>query len=251
MSENDPLIVAQSFKINPKEVADLSHEKILTLSKASLSSSEEEGGEGTELWVVRHNITTQPGKYSVTLGATNSKGEVETWEVAVTVRNRKKFLLLLLSLLALLALAGGLWWYNSRPNVVASGLPAATTEKMSPVDLKKYAQKAVDQSNVTVQVYPHVYIKEDGQIGKMYVQNVPVNKTGQVATLKDKTTGEVLYTSELLKPGYQVSQVTLKKKLSKGDHPGTVTLTFYDLKEEKQVGKVNVAVTIHVGNKAS
>lgn len=252
MCRHTPLIVAKSFKISPKEVKELSHEKIIKLSKAKLIFEEDHTDRvPSSIRVIHNNIKSQPGEYNVTLGATNSRGEVETCEIEVTVKNRKNFFLLLLTLLALIALAGGLWWYNSRPNIVASGLPTATTEKMSPVALKKYAQKAVDQSNVTVQVYPHIYIKGDGQNGKMYVQNIPVNKTGQVATLKDKTTGEVLYTSELLKPGYQVSKVNLKKKLSKGDHQGLVTLTFYDLKEEKQVGKANVAVTIHVGDKAS
>ena len=53
----------------------------------------------------------------------------------------EKLFLLLLTLLALIALAGGLWWYNSRPNIVASGLPTATTEKMSPVALKSMLKK--------------------------------------------------------------------------------------------------------------
>lgn len=245
MPEKKEGLVARSFKINSKEVGGLTSEKLLELSKAELSYRGDDGEKPT-VEVVRHSIQEKPGKYPLVLGVTHAEGEREELEVTVKVRNQKKILFYLLSLLALLALVGGIWWYNSRPTNVASGLPSVATEKMSPVELKKYAEKEVDKSNVTVQVYPRISVQEDGQTAKMYVQNVPSNETGQVAVLKDKETGEVLYSSDLLKPGYQVSDIQLNKKLSKGKHQGIVTLTFYDLKEEKQVGKTNVAVTINV-----
>ncbi|WP_285122512.1 hypothetical protein [Lactococcus petauri] len=239
------LFVAQSFRINAKEVPDLTSKKILELSKARMKDGDE-NTTSSKIEVIHHSIQRKPGKYKAVLGVMNEEGEKDELEIDVTVWDSKKPLMLFLSALAIFSLLAGWWWYSHQPATVASGLPVATTEKMSPVALKKYAQQEVDKSNVTVQVYPHVYIKSDGETGKMYVQNVPVNKTGQVATLKDKVSGETLYTSELLKPGYQVSKVHLMKRLSKGEHPGLVTLTFYDLKEKKQVGRANVAVTIHV-----
>lgn len=245
MSNNPELIVAKSFKISPKEIVGLTTEKIIALSKAKIADNEIGA---TDIEIIRHSIQAKPVKYSVILGVRDSNGNLSKCEVIATVINYKKLLLASLALLAFLALAGSLWWYNSRPNKIVSGLPEATTEKMSPKELKKYAQNKVEQSNVNVQVYPHVYVHGNNGLGEMYVQNLPINKTGQVATLIEKESGEILYTSKLLNPGYQISNITLNKSLSKGDHQGIIILTFYDLKEEKQVGKANVVVTIHVND---
>ena len=161
-------------------------------------------------------------------------------------KKKKRRLLLLLLLLLLLAVGGGLWYKLSQPTPVVSGLPSEVTEKMTDDELKKYADMKVDSSNVTIQVYPKVDIESDGVTGTMFAQNLPTNETGQTITLKDEATGDILYESGLLKPGYQVSKITLNKALSSGTHKGLVTVTFYDLKEERLVGQTNVAVTITV-----
>jgi hypothetical protein len=170
--------------------------------------------------------------------------------VKLTEEQKKKRRLrriLLLVLLLFLVIGGGLWWKSSlkRPQI-ASGLPEAAMEKMTDTELKKYADMKVDQSNVTIQVFPEVEVESDGRTGTLFAQNLPTNETGQTITLTDDA-GEVLFKSGLLKPGYQVSKVQLDKELSEGTHKGLVTVTFYDLKEEKQVGETNVEVSIHVG----
>jgi hypothetical protein len=163
-------------------------------------------------------------------------------------RKKRRKLFLLLSLLALLVTGLGIWLAltNNSGKKIVSGLPdTKATQKMTAGQLKKYADKVVDQNNVTIQVYPSVTIDSDGVTGKMWVQNPPVNATGQSATLTSKD-GDLLYDSGLIEPGYQVSDVKLAKKLSKGKHEGTISLSFYDLKNKKQVGQTKVDVSITV-----
>ncbi|GAB2028061.1 hypothetical protein [Lactovum odontotermitis] len=165
-----------------------------------------------------------------------------------TARQKKrKRWLVLLSVLVLLIGCLGLWFafHHSEKRIVA-GLPdIKKTQKMTEGQLKQYADKVVDDSNVTIQVYPKISIGSDGVTGKMWVQNPPVNTTGQSASLTSED-GELLFDSGLIEPGYQVSDIKLAKKLTKGNHSGVITLNFYDLKSKKQVGQTKVDVSITV-----
>ncbi len=243
--------VAQSFTVKSTEVSKLTDDKIISLACPKIIDGDEEKKVNRDqVEVLRNTIQEKKGNYNVFLVFKDKQGNMVKGfevEVKVHVTNKKKQVLLALVTFLLVTLAVGVgWYYNNRSPTVVAGIPSATTEKMSEVALKKYAEKQVDKSNVTIQVFPNISINSDGKSGKMYIQNIPTNKTAQVATLKDKKTGEILYTSELLKPGYQVSKILLNKQLSKGQYEGIVTLTFYDLKKEKQVGRANVSVNISV-----
>ncbi|GAB2025615.1 hypothetical protein OfM1_16870 [Lactovum odontotermitis] len=162
-------------------------------------------------------------------------------------KKRQKRLFVLISALVFLLACLGLWFafHHSETRIVA-GLPdIKKTQKMTEGQLKKYADKVVDQNNVTIQVYPKISISSDGVTGKMWVQNPPVNSTGQEASLMTED-GELLYDSGLIQPGYQVSTIKLTRKLTKGSYPGVIAVNFYDLKSKKQVGQTKVDVSITV-----
>jgi hypothetical protein len=168
-------------------------------------------------------------------------------KIFIIIKNKKKSIFLFLIVLTLLTLLGGFLRYNnSHSSNVVSGLPRVGTEKMTDIEIKKESKKKIDESSVSIQIYSKVLIESNGKTGVIRAQNVPSNKTGQKLILKEEKTGNTLYTSDLLKPGYQVSSLTLGKKLSKGVHKGNVTVIFYDLENKKQVGQTNVAVTIIV-----
>jgi hypothetical protein len=163
---------------------------------------------------------------------------MEVTQQAEPDKKRKKRRAMILLLLLLLFVSAGSWFvYNKLQSgtKIMSCLPdTKTTQKMTGGELKKYADKIVDKDNVTIHVYPKVSISSDGVSGKMWVQNPPVNATGQEASLiSDK--GETLFDSGLIEPGYQISSIKLNKKLPKGNHRGVISLSFYDLKEKKQV----------------
>lgn len=164
-------------------------------------------------------------------------------------KKRQKRLFVLISAFVLLFACLGLWFgviHHGSGTKIVAGLPdVKATQKMTEGQLKKYADKVVDQNNVTIQVYPKILISSDGVTGKMWVQNPPVNSTGQEASLMSEN-GEVLFDSGLIQPGYQISTIKLTHKLTKGNHSGVIALNFYDLKSKKQVGQTKVDVSITV-----
>ncbi|MBO0460820.1 MULTISPECIES: hypothetical protein [unclassified Enterococcus] len=162
-------------------------------------------------------------------------------------KKKKRLLVLVLLLLALVAI-GWYWYTNNQPTqILSDGFPEIkNAEKMTGEQLKKYANQAVDESNVTINVYPEVNINADGKTGNIWIQNLPTNRYGQQAILSVKDSQEKLYETGLLEPGYEVTELTLTKNLSSGEYPGVVELEFYDLDNKKLMGKTTVDVMIHV-----
>jgi hypothetical protein len=165
-------------------------------------------------------------------------------------RKKKKRYYMILMLVLLVGLGGfGVWKYieNEHKHMqVVSGLPSDLgTKKLSDKEIKKYADKKVNASQVTMEVYPEIIIGSDGKSGNLWIHNAPTNKLGQQATLFDEDSKELSKTG-LMKPGYQVDTVKLDRALSKGKHKGTVQLTFYNLEQQKEVGRTSVDVEIDV-----
>lgn len=160
---------------------------------------------------------------------------------------KKKKLILLIFLVLLIAGGFGAWgYYHKAPDQIVSGFPSTEgTKKMSDKDMKTYANKKVNASQVTLNVYPQISVDSDGIHGNMWVHNVPTNKIGQQVTLYDENNKEISKTG-LIKPGYQVDTIKLKQRLSKGKHKGRMRITFYDLEKEKVVGKTSIDVSIEV-----
>ncbi|WP_285121700.1 MULTISPECIES: hypothetical protein [Lactococcus] len=124
---------------------------------------------------------------------------------------KKSFFVILLSFLMFLVIFGSLWLFLlQKRDPISSGVSGVATEKMTLQELEKYANEKSKTSSVTLNVYSHVTVKEDGLTGVMYVlmyvQNLSMNKTGQIARLIDEATGKVLFTSNLIKPGQKISQ---------------------------------------------
>jgi hypothetical protein len=156
----------------------------------------------------------------------------------------KKKKILLLLLLMLIALGAGYYHVNQKTPQLMSGLPSDKgTKKMSDQEIKSYANKKVSASQVALEVYPEVGL--EGTKGKLYIHNAPSNKIGQQAILYDEKDQKIGQTG-LIKPGYEVDEITTSSQLSKGNHKGRIQLIFYDLAEEKEVGKTSVAVSIAV-----
>lgn len=161
------------------------------------------------------------------------------------LRRKKKILIAVLALF-LIVVGGMCYYFYSSPQRTVSGLPAEYgTKKMTDKDLKKYVDKKVNATQVTMEVYPEVTIKSDGVNGNLWIHNVPVNKVGQQATLLDEN-NKALAETGLIKPGYQVDTIKLNRKLSKGLHKGMIKMLFYDLAKKEKIGQEAIEVQIKV-----
>ena len=81
---------------------------------------------------------------------------------------------------------------------------------------------------------------------ELRVENIPANHHLMSVTLIRDDTGEVLYASGLIEPGYHIQAVPLETVLPGGSYTATALFTAYDLETEQPAGQAAARVRITV-----
>ncbi|MBO0451121.1 hypothetical protein [Candidatus Enterococcus murrayae] len=167
-------------------------------------------------------------------------------------KNKRKWLIVLLLLLAL----GGIGAYfltreAPKPVSMISGdfLPDNKDAKeISDAELKKMAQQKVDHSKFNMVIAPEATFEAGDKAGELIIQNPAHNAYPVNVEITRNDTGDLIYTSGAIQPGYEVKEAKLEEKLSKGDYPATAKFSLYDDKTKEKKGEVAAKITIHVKN---
>ena len=168
-------------------------------------------------------------------------------------KRRKKWGLIFLLLLLLAGVGYSLYHVfgqNPKENVtVISGdfLPGGKdAKKMSDKELKKFAQKKVDDSQFNMKIGSKAIISSQSQQGTLNIKNPQTNTYPVNVVITDDQTGDVIYTSGAVEPGEEVSHIALEKPLTKGTHPATARFSLYDSKTKTKKGEVAAGVSFIV-----
>lgn len=154
----------------------------------------------------------------------------------------------------MLLLLGGFAVYNiidNQPKEIIGGsyLPdEKDAKKMSKEERKKAAEKEVDESKFTLSIYPEATFENGESIGDIYIRNEIENAYPISVEVVDDATGDVLYESGAIQPGYEVTEGQLTKKLAKGNYKCTANVSIYDSKTNKYKGQTAAEVEIQVLN---
>ena len=87
---------------------------------------------------------------------------------------------------------------------------------------------------------------EEGMVN-IGIENIEANQYSFQVNLVLDETGETIYSSGLIDPGYYVEYVELNQELQAGDHLATAVFTTYSLDEsEDKIAEARVKLTLHV-----
>lgn len=121
-------------------------------------------------------------------------------------------------------------------------------KKMSKEERKKAAEKEVDESKFTLSIYPEATFENGEATGDIYIRNEVENAYPiSVEIIEDKT-GDIIYESGAIQPGYEVTEGQLTKKLAKGTYKCTADVSIYDPKTKKYKGQTAAEIEIEVKN---
>lgn len=155
----------------------------------------------------------------------------------------------------LLGVCGGMFYYIyamnqqnqksrlARDEAALGGmLPGKSQQEISDLLNEKVAEGMV---NIGIQGEP--VFEYNGKKGRLGIENIEANHYSfQVDLILDET-GETLYSSGLIDPGYYVEYVELNQQLPAGNHEASAIFTTYSLDEsEDKIAEARVKVTLHV-----
>ena len=113
-------------------------------------------------------------------------------------------------------------------------------------DIEKALNTLVDEGMFNIAINQHPVFADGTSEGTIGIENVPGNRyLMQVSVTRDDT-GDVIYESGLIDPGYYIEKAALLTDLDAGDYKCTAIFTAYDRETEKEVGTAGANITVSV-----
>lgn len=109
-------------------------------------------------------------------------------------------------------------------------------------------QNEVDLSKFSFEINSEPVFVDGKSEGDLYITNPAGNGYPMVAQIVLDDTGEIIYDSGGILPGYQIVNAKLGKTLDKGEYNATAHFYAFDSETEKAVGEVTASIVIIIQN---
>lgn len=166
---------------------------------------------------------------------------------------KKKIILLAIVILIFIFFAGYFTYkhINDKPKEIIAGsyLPKEKdATKISEKERKKIAQKKIDESKFTLTIYPEATFENGESRGTLYIRNETSNIYPITVQLVEDKSGDIIYDSGAIQPGYEITEGKLVKNLTKGIYKCTANVSLFDPKTEKYRGQTAAEVDLEIEN---
>lgn len=138
-------------------------------------------------------------------------------------KKKKKKAIIIILIIILIAIIAGIiiWRMNALPPSISSGLKEGDLPGAE-------AAEHAEEDQVTLQINASPVFANGKSEGDLSIGNPDINEYDLIVEITLNNTGEKLYESERIPPGYYIDNDKLQKVLSKGTYEATAKLTYYD-----------------------
>lgn len=130
---------------------------------------------------------------------------------------------------------------NRDPNAAVGHYEGKTQE-----EIQAELDKIVEEGMFNISINSTVTMAKGSDDAELRIENIAANRHLMSVEITLDDTGEVLYTSGLIEPGYYIQSVPLTRALAKGSYAVTAVFTAYDAETEAAVGQAAAKITIKV-----
>jgi hypothetical protein len=117
----------------------------------------------------------------------------------------------------------------------------------NPDEVLEMLQEKVDENQFAFRINANPVFPADCKSGNLRIENPARNiYCMQVELILDET-GEILYSSPLIKPNQYIEYIGLARQLPGGDHAATVRFIAIHPDTDAYMGEVAAAITLSVG----
>lgn len=173
----------------------------------------------------------------------------------MTEKKKKKGILIVIILAAAAVTAavaaglyiGGVFQPETRAErdraALAGQIPGKSQE-----DIEATLNRVVAEGMLNIAINPEPVFDSGSAEGNLNIENIPGNHYTMRVRITRDDTGETVYESKLIDPGYYIEKAKLGGTLAKGDYPCTAVFTAMDMETEDEIGTAAAKITIHVSN---
>lgn len=122
-------------------------------------------------------------------------------------------------------------------------LPGMTAE-----EVQQRLNTVVSEGMMNVSMNPHPVFPNGNSAGTLRIENIEQNHYSYQVSITLDDTGEEIYQSGFLEPGYFIDEAKLETVLKKGEYPATARFLAYQEHDENPIGAAVLKISITVEN---
>lgn len=120
---------------------------------------------------------------------------------------------------------------------------------MSEEEIQQRLNAVVSEGMMNVSINPKPVFADGNAQGSLRIENIEQNHYSYVVAITLDKTGETIYESGLLEPGYYIENAKLNISLAQGEYPATARFQAYEKAgDEEPIGAAVLKIVIQVQN---
>lgn len=170
-------------------------------------------------------------------------------------RRRRTGILVCILVVAVAALAGGGYYvwdhYFREPEGYAlyqfdTAAMAGRIQNMTEEEIQAELDRVIEDGMFNISIASAIVFETPSAEGQARIENIAANHYHmQVDILLDET-GETVYSSQLIQPGYSIEYIKLNRELEPGEYPATAVFSAITQEELQLFGTAAAQITLYV-----
>lgn len=119
-------------------------------------------------------------------------------------------------------------------------------EGKTPEEIQAELDKIVEEGMFNISINSTVTMASGSDEAELRIENIAANHHLMSVEIKLDDTGEVIYASGLIEPGYYIQSAPLNTTLAKGSYAATALFTAYNIETEAVAGQAAAKINIVV-----
>lgn len=164
-------------------------------------------------------------------------------------------MILVIALAALLLAAGVYVWYSYfrnpdkyDPYQFDTSAVEGRIQKLSEEEIQAELDRVIEEGMFNISIASAIVFETPRSEGQARIENIAANRYYMQVDIVLDETGENVYSSRLIRPGYSVDKITLNKPLAPGEYAATAVFSAITQDEMQLFGKAAAQIKLYVLN---
>lgn len=160
-------------------------------------------------------------------------------------------LIVLAAAIVAAAAIGAALWLNTRdPGYERyefdSDAMAGRIQQMTPEEIQAELNRVVDEGMFNISIASTVVFEGPEGEGEIRIENIAANHYHMQVDLFLDETGEKIYASKLIQPGYSIETIQLNRRLEPGEYDATAVFSAITQQEKQLFGQAAAQIKLYV-----
>ena len=166
-------------------------------------------------------------------------------------KTRNKWLLPVIIGLVLLLLAFGIWFFFLRDTgydryEFDTEAMAGRLRTMTEEEIQEELNRVVEEGMFNISIASAIVFESPMAEGEARIENIEANPYHMQVEIFLDETGESIYSSKLIRPGYSIEKIKLTKELEPGEYPVTAIFSAITQEEMQLFGQAGAQIKIYI-----